>query len=215
MALSTPNFLRGNTPRPGQPITTKSFGDLSAASTAARQVPQPNVSSVFTAGGIVVFPPPNRAASTPAPIVYTPFQIFAVKHLVAGTWDGTYDVTLYPGTVNQLLPSNMFSTINATITSTQYVILTGASDGYVVTDAPWSIVGTQPTPTDAVADTPPSTFYAIIGVILYNSGPNTITIRQIIDADITAIPSVWTTIARSGAGPFELAYVNYYYWNIT
>ena len=56
MAITTPNFLRGNTPAPGQPINTKSFGNLSDASTAARNAPRTDVFGIQAAGGFIAFP---------------------------------------------------------------------------------------------------------------------------------------------------------------
>lgn len=61
-------FLRGSTPVPGQMLTSKSFGSLADASTAARQSPSQNVFGVQAAGGFVEYPTLARpgGASTPS-----------------------------------------------------------------------------------------------------------------------------------------------------
>jgi hypothetical protein len=171
----------------------------------------PNYSISDGSGGtIIITAPASIAAST-----NTPFQIFATKNIVDGEWDNTYNVTLYPGLINQLLPTNIFNVINQGIGSTQYVVLTCMNDGYAITSATWSLMSSVPTPPDATPDGPPATLNIIIGVIFYNSTPNTITVYQIIFDNITATPTEWTRTTRAGAGPFELAYVIYYYWAIS
>ena len=160
-------------------------------------------------------------ASTAQPLVTggaaanTPFKIFASKHYVSGTWDGTYDVTLWPGNVNGTVPTNMFSVINQAITSTQYVVLTCSSDGYVITSSSWSLTDTPPTQPESVADMPPSTFYVVLGVIFYNSDTTAITIYQIIYNNISAWPVEWTRTSRPDPGPFGLAYMIYYNWQLS
>lgn len=156
-----------------------------------------------------------RIPSPGVPIKYTPFQIFATKHIVSGIWDGTYDVTLYPGVVNQLLPTNMFDVMNQGIESTQYIILTCESDGYSVTSSTWSISSSPNVPVDATVNTPPSEFTVLIGVIFYNSGPGTISVYQIINNNIIAAPEEWIRDSNPDIEPFGLAYEIYYYWNIT
>lgn len=149
-----------------------------------------------------------------ATTIYTPFEIFANKHIVSGVWDNTYDVTLYPGVVNQLLPSNIFSPINQGISSTLYVILTGASDGYSVTSSAWSLESSAPAPVDATADTPPSSFTVVIGVIFWNAVTSTFTIYQIIQNNLSAQPIQWLTVSRATPEPF-LSPVQYYWtWQV-
>lgn len=178
-------------------------------------LPMPGAGTPLTRypGGTLL---PAGQGGTSSPAINTPFQIFATKNLTGmpPTWDGTYNVTLWPGSVNQLLPTNIFAKINQTITSTQYVVLTCLSDGYVVTSSTWSLMSSQPTTPDATADIPPSIFYITLGVIFYNSTPNTISIFQIWFDNPSCTPFIWTTTSRTGAGPYELAYVNYYNWNV-
>lgn len=145
----------------------------------------------------------------------TPFQIFATKKLVMGIWNGTYNITLYPGSIDETIPTNMFATINQTVASTQYVILTCESDGYRITSSTWSVTGTPPTPPAATADVPPSEFYIILGVIFYNATTSAIIIYQIIRTNLDAAPDIWTTTTRPTAGPYDLAAQNYYYWDIS
>lgn len=208
--LSAPNFQRGNTPSPGDHIKARSFADLSNAITGARSIlgPGQTQGAYYTAGGIVSLPDiAVRTTST----VKTPFQITCVS---AG--GGNYNVSLYPGTVNQQIPSDIFTTLNTTLNNgANYVVITCGSDGYGITTMTWESGGlmtSQPTPQEATADTPPSTFYIIIGVIFYNSSNSTFVIYQIVTTNLTAEPTVWTTTTRPSAGPYDLAALNYYYW---
>lgn len=57
-------FLRGSTPVPGQMLTSKSFGSLADASTAARQAPSSDVFGVQAAGGFVAYPTVARPSSS-------------------------------------------------------------------------------------------------------------------------------------------------------
>jgi hypothetical protein len=158
----------------------------------------------------------NNGPSISAGTSYTPFQIFTKPHFVSGVADGSTDVTLYPGSINQFLPTNIFSTINATISSTQYVVLTiTSSTGNEISSSSWSLMSSPPTPPDATPDAPPvsTNFYAILGIIGYNSG--TLTTYQLVNDNLTALPVVWTTTNRTGAGPFEMASVNYYHWKVS
>jgi hypothetical protein len=161
------------------------------------------------AGTLVEF---NASASSSA--APTPFQIYCNKHFTGSppTWDGTHDVTFYPGNINQVIPSNMFSTINQAISSTYYVVLTCTSDGYNVSGCSLSLESSAPTPMSATGDLPPGTFYVIIGILFYVSG--NVIVYQMVDTDLLASPAVWTTTTRPAAGPFDLNYINYYFWNI-
>lgn len=143
---------------------------------------------------------------------FTPFEIFSNKHFVDGVWDNTYDVTLYPGAINQLVPTNIFATINQAITTTLYVVLTVQSNGLSITSSSWSLMSSQPTPSDATADAPPSTFYVTIGIIFFASP--SISLFQLVTDDLTAAPVIWTTTTRAGAGPYEMASMNYYTWYV-
>jgi hypothetical protein len=215
MASTTPNFLRGNTPAPGQPIQAKSFGDLSAAATAARQIPQPNVQSVFTAGGIVVFPTIGKSSSSPPPVL-TPFEIFVVPNLsgMPPMPDGTYNVTLNIGVLNGFLASNIFNTINLAIASLKYVILSCVADAGAVTSYAWDVIdpGSFPSPVEATGDAPPGSFTVLIGVILFTSAP---VINQIVTTNLVATPAIWTVGQRSAPLPYGLAYENFYCWVVT
>lgn len=165
-------------------------------------------------GGQTFVQVPRPRPSSGTPKAFTPFEIFATKNMVGlpPIWDGTYNVTLYPGTVNLLLPSNIFNTINQAIASTQYVILNCISDGLAITSSSWDIESSAPTPLDAVADSPPASAQILLGVIVYNAITDTIQIFQIITDNIDLTPTEWIRVPRPGAGPFELAYQIYYYW---
>lgn len=82
---SAPNFLRGSTPRPGDPITSKNFADLANASTAARQTFTTEQYGVATAGGIVFFPTlPPRSSGPPGASVLHALNVSDVSSVSMG-----------------------------------------------------------------------------------------------------------------------------------
>jgi hypothetical protein len=160
----------------------------------------------------------QAAAGGVASVVNTPFQIFKKPHLVSGVWDGSYDISLYPGTIGLTVPTNIFTVVNQSVASTYYVILSGTSDGYSITDCEWSLTNTAPVAVPATADTPPTTFSVVLGLLGYTppvgTGAGTVNVFQIVYTNLAASPAEWTRIARSDAGPYELAYQIFYYWLI-
>lgn len=149
------------------------------------------------------------------PITFFPFEI-----LTTFDPDNPDDIYLYlyPGTVNQLLPTNIFDSV--LINATKYVVLTCQSDGYSITSSVWSLENSTPTPQTATADIPPSTFIVTIGYVVYTAPVSpatkgTVKIYQLIDNILLANPLEWTRASRPDPTPFGLPYVIYYYWNIT
>lgn len=159
----------------------------------------------FTVSGTTYFA--RQLSTSCTATAYTPFFIFADS-----LGSSSYNVHLYPGTVSQLLPTNMFSVITATITSPQYVVLTVNSTGYNVSSSSWSLMSSAPVPPTATVDTPPTIFYSILGIINVVGGAAVP--LQVVNNNLTATPVVWATVSRPGAGPFELASENYYNWQV-
>lgn len=155
-----------------------------------------------------------RKPMTSSPPEYTPFQIFVRPHLVSGVWDNTYDINLWPGTVNQSLATNYAEVINQAISSTLFVVLTCASDGYSVTSYTWSLVSTPPTPPTATADTPPTSFSIILGVIFWDAtlAIPTFNLKQIVRTNLISAPVEWIQTSRTGAEPFVSPIQYYWAW---
>lgn len=92
------NFQRGSTPIAGQQITSRDFGNLANASTAARQSPSSDVFGVQGGGGFVAFPVANRRTPT-APLP----RAFFTYGVSAGGANGLISVTA--GSVDDLTNS--------------------------------------------------------------------------------------------------------------
>jgi hypothetical protein len=156
-------------------------------------------------GGLSILIPPN---STSSGILY-PFQI-SIKNI-----DGGYQASLYPGTLNQQVPTNMFNTIDVS-GGTSYVILTGSVDGYSVSSSTWSITNTAPTPQTANYLSPSTSFEILIGIIIQTTSGDNVSnkIYQITQTNFTAQPEEWVRETAADPQPFGLPYDIYYYWVI-
>lgn len=77
------------------------------------------------------------------------------------------DLTLRPGTINQVLPSNMFSTLTLPGGSyTRYIVLTATCSSGEVTSAALSVETTQPVAPGVDAGSPPASFAVLLAVIV-------------------------------------------------
>ena len=149
------------------------------------------------------------------PVAPFPFQIYVVAHTDDdGDPDGTYDVTLYPGTINQFMPSNMFDVVNISADDDQYITLDCESDGYGITSCTWNADSDAPDPAEATSDTPPSSFSVLLGVVHFDDDDN-MTIGQTVNTSLSATPIEWLRTDNPDADPFGLPYTSFYAWKIT
>ncbi len=110
------------------------------------------------AGGVTILPKGKSALAAKCP-----FTTFIAANAIDP--DTTIDVTFSPGTLNSLLPDNIFDTISIANTGLFYVILSATTDGHTVTSCSISI-GTDPV--GAQDPTPfalPTTFQVLLGII--------------------------------------------------
>lgn len=149
--------------------------------------------------------------SSSAPAAITPFDIFATKNMTGSppTWDGTYNVTIYPGTVNGLLPTNVFSTITGIGTGTYYAAITATTDGKTITSSVWGLSASPPTAQTPTVWTAPTTFVYLFGVLVSGQPYRTIApgSLQFEPINIMKIPKV-------SPGANVIPWDNYYEWGI-
>jgi hypothetical protein len=125
---------------------------------------------------------------------------------VAGT---TYNMTLWPGTLNQAIPSNILTPISYDSTTNRFIKLSVTSNGKSITG---TTVASSATVTDAItttADAAPTTFDILIGVIVAG------TIYQVRRGNLLATLNNNFTEGKAVPVPGTSPYTFYYTWLIT
>ena len=96
---------------------------------------------------------------------------------------GAVTLTFWPGTINGIMPSNMFDPQTVDATSLWYVIATATTDGSAVTGIVLSASTTAPTPQTAATNAMPSTVAITVGIykagLAYNIAGKNITMTPV------------------------------------
>jgi hypothetical protein len=80
--------------------------------------------------------------------------------------DGTSDATMYYGTVNGLLPSNISSAINVANDATRYVCINVTTSSGQVSAVTWSLETSAPAVAPVDQSTPPTSFSIAVAIIV-------------------------------------------------
>lgn len=172
--------IKRNKPIPGRGITTRATGTGISIDLAARTV-----------------------AAAPQSVSRQPFDLIATKDASPAT---TYSVTVRPGTLNGILPSNWSATFTCAATGIYYAKAVITTDGTAVTAVSIECNTTAPTVQAPQAFGVETTIRYLFG--LFSAGS---VYRVIGDGHISLNPSVWMTKAKaSPAAPGELPWVQYY-----
>lgn len=125
------------------------------------------------------------------------------------TGTSVMSVSFTPGTVNGVLPSNIFTpaTIGYTSGATVYAIVTCETNGQVITSTTLSISSTAPTAQTPVAWAAPSSFAYMVGVIVDQTAYKTIAC-----GNLTFAPTVAMSVPKSSVTPNVIPFDNYYTW---
>ena len=135
-----------------------------------------NMASPYISGGNIgstahpgLIPPvipaaPGGGSSSPTPVTYLPFQIF-----LNGS-PGSYNITVYPGSVNSAVPQHMLTVFPYVDSSTVYVKIHATSGGGLsVTTLDLQIDGNPVLPTPAGANAPAATMEVLLGIVTNNA----------------------------------------------
>jgi hypothetical protein len=159
---------------------------------------------------IVVSPPGSGAASISAA---HPFQIKSFIEPTEGDEEPSqYLVTIFPGTINSLLPDQIFdgSTIKQhTIpkNSLRFVVLDAQSNGKQFTSAEIQIVNSAPSPQNPEPFGLPASAQFLVGAV-YNSS-----VYQVINTNLSLTAKQQLVTSKlTPAEPGELPYEIYYVW---
>jgi hypothetical protein len=144
-----------------------------------------------------------RMVSTTCPVMACPFDMTVTED------SGTLYVNFVAGTVNGLIPDNLFSTLTTTYTSgaTVFAYASCTTDGTVVTDVTLTLSTTPPTEQLITAWSAPLAFTQLLGII-QDKDP----LRSISCMNLTFAPVYYTSIPKAPVVPNEIPYDNYYYW---
>jgi len=149
---------------------------------------------------------------TSAPATTHPFQIISSQDPDSDPESPSYLVTVRPGSLNALLPTNLFddsvlSELSLPADTLQHVILTGESDGQQFLSCELSLQSQAPTPQEPVAFGLPQTVQFLLGVV-YNSF-----VYQLISDNITVAGKQQYVVEKEQPLDVgELPYSVYFVW---
>lgn len=155
-------------------------------------------------GGASIYTP-RRAGSTSS--TRSPFDLLVSLDIP----DSQIDVTIIPGTVNGVLPSNVFATIIETYDAmspiTYYATVDCVTDGKEITSVAWSLSTSLPAGQTAIVWAAPASFSYLFGIIVGLS-----VFRTIARASLTFQPSLTVAVPKAVISPNIIPYDNYYNW---
>lgn len=189
----------------GGSVPAEKWNALIAALEKAQVLSVVNFERHQGVGGIILVPPRPRkgGGAAAAPEVF-PFDV-----TVSGASDPR-DVTVRPGTVNNLLPSNMFSVGATPVSGTRYVTLVLTFSTGEVTGALLSMDTVAPDASPVTEGTPPTTLTILLAVIV-----DTV-VFQVRHGNITVTPvEAFRADRASPASPGELPYSSWWQWSIS
>lgn len=126
---------------------------------------------------------------------------------IAAAGGGTLDVTVIPGTVNGLLPSNYLSTFNISATGLYYLTLSIAATGSTITSASLVMSSSAPAVQVPTRDTPASSFSRLIAIIT-----DGVAERQIPVGSLITFPEERFRTNRTAPAPDESPFYFWYAW---
>jgi hypothetical protein len=129
---------------------------------------------------------------------------FDVSASVSG---GQLIVSMALGTVNGVVPSNIFDQITTSTTPQKYVYIECSTNGKNVTTASWGVQNDLPVPAEATVDTAPPTFKILVAAITNSTVYKAIPCSNVV-AKVS--PSIQEDKETYVAG--ERNYNQYYHW---
>jgi len=163
-------------------------------------------------GGTEITVAPQRGGGTSTPATLHPFQIFSTQDPESDPENPNYLVTVRPGTLNTLLPTNLFDGDELTkfplsANTLKHVVLTGTSDGQQFNSCQLSLETQAPPAQEPVPFGLPQTVKFLVGVV-YNSS-----VFQIISDNMNlAGTQQYVADKETPLQPGELPYTIYFVW---
>jgi len=134
---------------------------------------------IIPGAGLLSLGAPTLSNTVPGPFDFTSI-------------DGMGNLTIFPGTVNNLLISNPFSTVSCSAQNLSYITVSCQCSQNQVNLASYSVVGTPPAPPIATLGAPPQTFSVLIGLVNKSSSGKSYTLyKTFSQGNIIANPLPW------------------------
>ena len=127
-------------------------------------------------------------------------------------------LTIFPGTINNLLPSDPLATVDCSAGGTLYITLSCTTDSNQVNQANYVAQSTAPTPAAAIMGAPPASFDVLLGIVVGTaSGGNTTytPYKTLPKGNLLATPYQWILTDKDEVQPYGLPYDIWYTWTIT
>lgn len=199
--------------RRGQTLSDIKASDLNAIVDAIRaRTILPSNGVLVRSGSNGVTLSVDAKGSTAVQIISHPFKISSRQDPEDAT---KYLVTVEPGTINNVLPSNVF---NGAVglrefsaeSGVRYVVLNvSATPQGSISSCTLSVDSSVPGAQTATMWALPETFKVLLGVVYETS------VKQLVFDNLTAAGSVVYSTIRVGAGQFELKANDWYIWNVS
>ena len=129
--------------------------------------------------------------------------------ILKSTGPDLYEATIIPGTVNGILPGNLFNKFTISGNSIRYFIAKAITDGKKVTSVSIELSSTQPQAQVPVAFALPAAFEKVFAV--YTNGK---AYRVIGPESITVNPRSLFTTDRANPTPGGFPYETFYDWGV-
>jgi hypothetical protein len=192
---------------------------------------RPSVNGMGTTLDIVLAQIPQRlmAAVAAAGPSGQPFTCSIVTIPASGDNPATDYLSIVPGVLNQLMPSNMVGAVeaypnlpyqNLLADALQFVVLTATVEasggGYIISSCDISVSATQPAPNSVGESAPPSGAgaFSILLAVIAGSAVGSRSLYQIATGNIWAIPQVAFIAPATPSGPGDEPFTRYWQWTI-
>ena len=128
--------------------------------------------------------------------------------------DGSGNLTIFPGTVNQLIIDNPTTPVAVGGGALTYVVINCNTDGSQVTSAAYGATSSPPAPPVAVKGGLPSSFVVTLGFVVTSGGAGTLFKTWPHGCNVAAVPQAWILTDRASPAPGQTLQEQWYTWNI-
>lgn len=122
---------------------------------------------------------------------------------------GSTNVSLFPGKINEVLPSNIFSSVAYTDpTATQYVVLNFQTDANNIIAADWELRTEYPSPDEngVEEDAAPAEGTVVLAIIFRGI------VYQLEDDHLEYLPEVAFIASKNSPSPYEEQFTRWWRW---
>jgi len=172
MALDLPYFAPGGKLR--DQLTAERLNKIVAAIRSLEIQPGANIHVSRTPGGtsLKAVVPQQKGGAAAAEEVY-PFR------LESSSTSGGIAVTVHPGTINGVIPSGILVPTLVVTSGMRYICIDATTDGKAVTSAEIAVKTTAPAPPAETAESAPTAFTFLLGVVTNSTVYRTIPCNNI------------------------------------